>query len=156
MPANTSPIYPLTPAIFTASLAAASACTTRGPILNANMAITPCFAVQLVAPGASQSPTSTAGTRIDSIQVQAISTSFTAPTVSQTVLLWRNDATTSYVIDEIVVSPVTPSTTAPAFSVTKLYDNLVVPVGSSLWVSTSIATTTSTTALAVTAFGGTY
>jgi hypothetical protein len=71
-------------------------------------------------------------------------------------LLWRKDGTTSYVIDEIVVSPVTPSTTAPAFSVTKLYDNLVVPVGNSLWVSTSVATTTSTTALAVTAFGGTY
>ena len=156
MAANTSPIYPMTPYVTTASLAGVTACTTRGPIAHASMGSTPCFAVLLVPAGAAQTPASTAGTRIDKIQVQGISTSFTAPTAAQTVLLWLDDGTTSYVIDEILVTVVTPSTTVAAFNTSKAYTNLVVPVGCSLWVSTSITTTTSTTALAVTAFGGTY
>jgi len=156
MAANTAPIYPLTPYIATASLAAVTACTTRAPIAHASMGSTPCFAVLLVPAGAAQTPASTAGTRIDTIRVQGISSAITAPTAAQTVLLWLDDGTTGTVIDEILVTVVTPSTTAAAFNAAKSYTNLVVPVGSSLWVSTTVTTTASTTALAVTAFGGTY
>ena len=147
MAANTSPIYPLTPYAISASLAAVTACTTRGPTATGSLA------------GANITifvPTSTNGTRIDKIAVQACSTSFTAPTVAQTVLLWMWDGTTAYVFDEFVISAITPSTTAPAFRVEKDYSNLVLPPAFALYISTSVTTTAATTALSVQAFGGTY
>lgn len=106
--------------------------------------------------GASQSPVSTAGTRVDKIQIQAAASSITAPTAAQTVLIWEWDGTTAWVIDEIPVTVVTPSTTVAAFNTSKAYTNLVVPVAHALYVSTTVTTTATTTALAVTLFGGTY
>ena len=149
MAANTTPIFPVVPVIGIASLATVSACTTRGPIAHASLGSTPCFAVQLIG-------TSTNGIRVDKIQVQADSTNISAPTASQTVLIWASDGTTAYVIDEITVSPVTPSTIAAAFSTFKIYSNLVLPSTWSLWTSTTVATTASTTAIAVQLFGGSY
>ena len=149
MPANISPIFPLTPWIGVASLAAATACTTRAPIAHASLTSTPCFAVSL-------SPTSTSGRRIDKIQIQAISSSISAPTVIQTVLIWASDGTTAYVIDEITVSSLTPSTSTPSFVTSKSYSDLVLPSTFTLWASTTVTTTASTTALAVIAYGGDY
>ena len=150
MTANTAAIHPLTPVIGQASLAAATACTTRGPIAHANITATPCYGVALI-------PISTNGQKIDVIQVKAISTSFTAASAAMEVLIWISDGSTAYVFDEILVTAVTPNTTTTAsFNTSKSYTNLVLPPGSSLWASTSVTTTASTTALLVTALGGSY
>ena len=149
MSANTSPIFPAVPWAATADLTAASACTTRGPIAHSNMAATPCYATQF-------SGTNTNGLRVDKIRIQAASTGISAPTAAQTILIWLDNGTTAYVVDELQASAQTPSATTPAFALEKLYTNLVIPPGWNLWASTTVATTTSTTALTVTAFGGTY
>ncbi len=147
MAANINAIYPATPYAITASLAAVTACTTRAPTVTASLA-----AANIVA----FVPVSTNGLRIDKIQVQACSSSFTAPTAAQTVTIWMWDGTTAYVIDEILVTLVTPSTTVAAFNTSKTYTNLVLPATFALYMSTSITTTASTTALSVSAFGGAY
>lgn len=149
MAANISPIFPLTPWVGTADLTTVSACTTRHPVTTANLTLTPVFAVAL-------SPASTNGRRIDKIQVQAASTSISAATVAQTALIWYSDGTNGYVIDEIAVSASAPSATAAAFNTSKSYTTLVLPATYTLWASTTVATTDSTTALVVTAFGGDY
>lgn len=149
MPAGTNPIFPQAPWSATASLAAVSACTTRGPVVFASLGLTPCFAVQL-------SQATTNGKRVDKIQVQASSTAIGSSTVAQTVLLWLTDGVTAYLVDEIAVTAVTPSATTPAFNISKSYANLVLPPSYTLWVSTTVATTVSTNALVVTAFGGDY
>ena len=154
MAANTAPIYPLLPYIVNASLAAVTACTTRAPTATASLAAAN---ISLLVPaGASQTPASTAGTRIDKIQVKGCSSSFTAATAAQTVTIWEWDGTTAWPIDEILVTLVTPSTTVASFYGANSYSNLVLPVLHALYISTSITTTASTTALCVTAFGGTY
>lgn len=147
MAANINAIYPATPYAVTASLAAVTACTTRAPTVTASLA-----AANIVA----FVPVSTNGLRIDKIQVQACSSSFTAATAAQTVTIWMWDGTTAYVIDEILVTLVTPSTTVAAFNTSKTYTNLVLPATFALYMSTSITTTASTTALSVSAFGGAY
>jgi hypothetical protein len=113
------------------------------------MAATPCYATQF-------SGTNTNGLRVDKIRIQAASTGISAPTAAQTILIWLDNGTTAYVVDELQASAQTPSATTPAFALEKLYTNLVIPPGWNLWASTTVATTTSTTALTVTAFGGTY
>lgn len=147
MSVNFSPIFPVAPIVHTLTLAAVTACTTRAPTATASLA--GANIVQLT-------PTSTNGKRIDKIQINACSTSFTAPTVAQTVMIWVWDGTTAYLIDEIAVTAVTPSTTTPAFIAAKSYTNLVLPAANKLYASTSVTTTASTTALCVTAFGGDY
>lgn len=159
MAANTSPIYPLTPAAFFCDLTAVTACSTRAPTATASLAAANIFL--LVPVGASQSPVSTAGTRIDQINVQAASSSITAATVAQTVVIWWWDGTKAWPWDEIVITAVTPSTTAAAFGQSlgygsKTYSKLVLPVGHALYASTTVTTTASTTALIVDALGGTY
>ena len=154
MAANTAPIYPLTPAAFFADFTAKTACTTRAPTVTASLAAANVFV--LVPAGAAQTPASTAGTRIDKIQVEGASTSITAPTASQIVTIWWWDGTTAWVFDEIAITVVTPSTTAVAFQGFKTYTNLVLPVGHALYASTTITTTAATTAFTVSAVGGTY
>jgi hypothetical protein len=51
---------------------------------------------------------------------------------------------------------VNPSFTTPAFNTFKNYTNLVIPSTFSLYASTTVTTTASTTALSVTTFGGAY
>ena len=147
MAANTTPIFPGTPYAVNASLAAATACTTRAPTATASLAAANILAFV---------PTSTNGLRIDRIQVQACSSSITATTAAQVVGIWMHDGTNAYLIDEITVTAQAPSTTAVAFSVSKNYSNLVLPATFSLYVSTTVTTTAATTALSVTAFGGAY
>jgi hypothetical protein len=147
MPANQSPIFPLVPITHFVSLAAVTACTTRAPTATASLA-----AANIV----ELCPVSTNGKRIDKIQVQACSSSFTAPTANQTVTVWQWDGTTAWPIDELTVTALTPSTTSPAFSTSKSYTDLVLPPTHKLFVSTSVTTTASTTALRVAAFGGDY
>ncbi len=144
---NQAPIYPLTPYAVSASLAATTACTTRAPTVTASLA-----AANIV----SFVPVSSNGLRIDKIQIQACSSSFTAATAAQTVSIWMWDGTTAYMIDEIAISALTPSTTIASFTTSKFYTNLVLPATFALYMSTSVTTTASTTALSAIAFGGAY
>jgi hypothetical protein len=147
MSANTAPIFPLAPYSALASLAAVTACTTRAPLAFSAIA-----ANNLVALAA----TSANGLRVDRISVQACSTSITAPTAAQSVLIWQTDGTTVWLIDEILVSVVTPSTTVAAFAAYHAYVNKVLPPTHSLYVSTTVTTTAATTALLACIDGGTY
>lgn len=147
MAANTNPVFPLTPYCKSASLAAVTACATRAPIATADLATN--NLVELVG-------TSTNGRKIDRIQVQACSSSITAATAAQLVQLWEWDGTTAWLIDEIVVTSLTPSVSAVSYATSKSYTNLVLPSTHKLYVSTTVTTTASTTALQVTAFGGDY
>lgn len=133
-----------TPYVITASLAAVSACTTRGPTVTASLA-----AANIVA----LVPTSTNGRRIDNISIKGDSTSFTAPTAVQTVTIWLHDGTTAYPIKEVVTTLVTPSTTVASYESGMIPLNITLPAAFSLYMSTSITTTASTTALAVSAYG---
>jgi hypothetical protein len=137
-------ITPQTPYAVNANLAAITACTTRGPTANGSLAAANVIALV---------PVTTNGVRIDRIYVKAASTSFTAPTAAQTVTIWISDGTNAYPFDEILVTVVTPSTTVASFQGFNNYTGLVLPATWSMWVSTSITTTASTTALVVTATG---
>lgn len=147
MPANTVPIFPVSPYIRSLSLAAASACTTRAPTATASLA-----AANII----ELTPVSTNGRRIDRIEVSAASSSITATTAAQLVGIWAWDGTTAYLIDEISVSAQAPSATSLAFTTYKDYTTLVLPAAFKLFASTTVATTASTTALSVTVFGGDY
>lgn len=144
-----SAVTPQGPYFGTASLAAVSACTTRAPTAVAS------------APGAnmiqvvSQNPsTLTNGARIDRVSVKACSTSVSAASAVQCVTVWVSDGVTLYPVPtEIVTTVVTPSTTVASGEWYANFDDLYVPAGGSLWVSTTIATTAATTALAVTVNG---
>ena len=147
MAANTAPIFPLTPYCGNLSLDSVSACTTRAPVATASLSANNIF--EFVS-------TSTNGRKIDRIQVQANSTSVTAASTPQIVQIWIWDTTKAYLIDEIVITSVTPSTTSVAFVTSKAYTNLVLPPTYKLFASTTVATTSSTNAIQLTAFGGDY
>lgn len=148
MPVTATPIFAQAPYMACTTLAAQTACTTRGPTATANLAAA--NIVQIV-------PTSTNGLRIDSIQVNACSTSFTAPTAGNIVGIWVWDGTTAFLFTEILVTAVTPSTTVAGFTSTLTFANpLVLPSTFKLYASVSVTTTASTTALQVCAMGGAY
>lgn len=147
MSTNTHPIFPATPYAITGDLSAVTACTTRAPTATASLAGANIFALV---------PVSGSGMRIDRIQVQASSSSITAPTAAQLVGIWLHDGTKAYMIDEFQVTLVTPSTVNPAFTTYKTYTNLILPAAFSLYMSTTVTTTASTTALTVSVFGGLY
>jgi hypothetical protein len=147
MAAGTTPIFPITPYSVIASLAAATACTTRGPTVTASLSGANILAFV---------PISTNGLRIDSIQVKACSTSITAATTANIVGIWLWDGTTAYLYDELLVTAVTPSTSVASFVTSKSYTNLVLPSTFALYASVTVTTTAATTALSVQAFGGAY
>ena len=154
MTASIQAIYPKLPYIVSASLAAVTACSTRAPTAVAALAAANIFL--LVPIGSAQSPVNAEPTRIDRIHVQACSSSITNDTVAQVVTIWECDGVTAWPIDEILVSVVDASTVLIAFQADKTYADLVLPTAHSLYISTTVTTTASTTALCVTAFGGTY
>lgn len=127
------------------NLAAVTACTTRGPTATASLA-----AANIVIALAANA---TADQKISKIAIKGISTSFTAPTAAQIVGIWHWDGTNAYLIDEILVTLVTPSTTVASFYGEELYDDLVLPATHALYMSVSITTTASTTALLGTIHG---
>ncbi len=120
-------------------LSAATACTTRAPTATANLA-TSNSVIALASNGSSDQ-------KISKIVVKGISTSITAATAANLVQIWDYDGTKAYLVDELVVSAVTPSTTAVSFQAEKLYDDLTLPVGHDLYMSVTVTTTASTTAL---------
>lgn len=148
MPTTATPIFAQTPYVKSLSLAAQTACTTRAPTATASLA-----AANIVA----FVPVSTNGLRIDAIEVQACSTSITAPTAANLVQIWAWDGTTAFLIQEIAVTAQTPSTTAAAFSTMyTLPSPLNLPATFALYASVTVTTTAATTALSVIAFGGAY
>jgi hypothetical protein len=148
MAVTSTPIFAQAPYMACTTLAAQTACTTRGPTATASLAAA--NIVQIV-------PTSTNGLRIDSIQVSACSTAFTAPTAGNIVGIWVHDGTTAFLFTEILVTAVTPSTTVAGFTTTLTFANpLVLPSTFKLYASLSVTTTASTTALQVCVMGGAY
>lgn len=146
MSVTPTPVFAQSPSITSVTLAAQTACTTRAPTATASLA--GANIIQFV-------NTSTNGLRIDSIKVQACSSSITAATAANIVQIWIWDGTTAWLNDEILVTAVTPSTTAAAFSTIYTYAQpLILPPTYKLYVSLTVTTTASTTALLVTANGG--
>ena len=148
MPVTSTPIFAQAPYMACTTLAAQTACTTRGPTATASLAAA--NIVQIV-------PTSTNGLRIDAIQVNACSTSFVAATTANIVGIWVWDGTTAFLFTEILVTAVTPSTTVAGFTTTLTFANpLVLPSTFKLYASLSVTTTASTTALQISVMGGAY
>ena len=136
------------PAIGIANLAAVTACTTRAPVATANLASS-----NLVALTAA----TTLGLRVDSIEVQAASTSITGASVAALVGIWMWDGTNATLIQEIAVTAVTPSATTAAFTTTITFANPIgVPPTHRLYASTTVTTTAGANALSVLAFGGSF
>lgn len=149
MSANTSPIFPLTPYAVACSLVAATAGTSRAPTATASMTSTPIFAIAFV-------PVSTNGLRIDKIQVKAGATAIGGATTASTVIIWMDDGTTAWPIDEILIPVVTPSASVASCDVSHIYDKLVLPSTFKLWASTTVAGAAAAQALTVIAYGGAY
>jgi len=147
MAVTATPIFTQAPLVGIANFSAVSACTTRGPTATAGLAAANIIALV---------PTTTNGCRIDRIMIKGSSTSITAPTAAQLVTIWIHDGTTAYPFDEIELSVVTPSTTVGSFEGAATYSTLNLPSTYSLYASTTITTTASTTAFVVEAFGGSY
>lgn len=120
MAANKDPIFPLTAVIGIASLVSPAPITSRANIAGTT--------------GLTQlTPVSTNGKRVDRIHVHAKET-----TVAGCVFIWMYNGTTSYLIDEVVVTAVTASNTAAAFDSYRDYDTLVLPATHQLYVSSTV------------------
>jgi hypothetical protein len=133
MPANTTPIFPLTPIVGIATLTSATAVTSRANITGTT------GLVQLTA-------TSTNGTRIDAITVKGKGT-----TVATTLSLWIYNGTTSFLFDEIDLAAVTPTTILDSVAGAKSYTSLLLPPTYQLFISEQVQAD-----LNVFAFGGVY
>jgi len=133
MAANTSPIFPVTPIVGIATLTSATAVTSYANITGTT------GLTQLTA-------TSTNGTRIDTISVLG-----KGSTVASKITLWLYNGTTSYVIDEILITAVTFSNTVYEFSAQKSYTTLVIPPTYQLFISQTVSTDVN-----VLAYGGQY
>lgn len=133
MSANTSPIFPLSPAIGIGSLNSATALTTRTPITGTT-GLTLCV------------PTSTNGTRVDYITVKGQGT-----TVASNVCVWIYNGTTSFLLDEFDVTAITAATTTDSFVLSRAYSNLTLPATYALYISETVVTN-----MTVFAFGGVY
>ena len=133
MPAATSPIFPNVPIIGIASLANATAVTSRLPITGTTGLV-------------KLTDTSTNGARIDAITVKASGNS-TAGLLD----VWIYNGTTSYLYDEIAYATVTANTTTVSNVATQTYTTLTLPPTYQLYVSQQV-----TSNCAVFAFGGNY
>ena len=155
MAVNINPVFPVTPVMLQASLAAASACTTRAPVASANIAASPNYGVELKYANAS-SVAGTYGRRIDRIQVKGIATAIGGATTAGTVIIWCDDGVNAWPITEILTPVVTPSASVASIDVFQLFSNLVLPPSAKLWASTTIAANAAAHALAVYVYGGDY
>ena len=148
MAVTSTPIFAQTPYAKTLTLAAQTACTTRGPTATASLAGANITAFV---------PVSTNGLRIDSIQVNGVSTAIGQASVANVVGIWIWDGTTAYLWTEILTTVVTPSATAVAYTGTYTPTlPLNLPAAFALYASVTVTTTAAGSALQVTAFGGAY
>lgn len=117
MAANTSPIFPLTPVIGVANIS--TGVTTR--TVSGVTGLT-----SLVAAG-------TNGTRLDSVRVMSTATSSTSGKIALWLYAGSGNAQLFY---EILVTANTASSTNPGFSYVVSFQDVVIPTGSTLYVST--------------------
>jgi hypothetical protein len=135
MPANTSPIFPITPVIGIGSLVAATGLTTRANITG-------------VAGLTRVLSTSNFGTRVDNITVKAQG----QITNATNVFIWVYDGTTSYLFDELDMTTSTQvGNTTDSIYISKNYTNLVLPPTYQLYISETVQAN-----LNVFVFGGQY
>ena len=121
MPANTTPIFPLTPRVAGMSVVGAAAVTLRTAIVGTT------GLTLLITAGAN-------GTKVDAIRFVATGTS-----VAGVLTLWYYDGTTSRIHSEYIVSAVIPSTTAIGYVLETLFDNLQLPATHGLYLSSQVA-----------------
>lgn len=133
MAANTVPIFPNSPLIGIATLTTPTAVTSRANITGTTNL------TQLT-------PQSTNGKRVDRIQIHAKGNSSAA-----SLFIWIYNQTTSYLMDEILISAITASNTVAAFDSYNAYTNLVLPATYQLYVSVTVQQD-----LNVFAYGGDY
>lgn len=127
----TTPNFPATPRAAFVNISTAN--TTRTASGTTNL-------TSLMVAGAS-------GSKVDQITVKA-----TGNTSTGAIRLWLYSGSgNGTLIDEIPVSAVTPAATDPAFSTIKTYNNLFLPSGYTLYVTTHIAESFN-----VVAFGGDF
>lgn len=132
MAANTAPIYPKTPVIAQALLSAASAIRVTTGITGL---------VDLYTAPAGD------GVRVDSIQAKAQVT-----TTAGMVRIWLYSGSgNAQLIREIKIEANTASASNPAYEAEAVFDNLVLPVGWRL-----LLTTEKAEAINITMFGGAY
>jgi len=125
------------PTTFFYDLSAASAVTSRAPITGT---------AGLTA--ASSTISNINGRQIISASVKAISSAQSSSGIQQ-VYLWQYDGTKSWLVDELTVVSIAASITSPSYSSKTNYTDWILPAGHQLYVSTTLATIASTTALLV-------
>jgi hypothetical protein len=135
-------ITPQRPMSRHANLTAATALTSRAPIAGVG------GLTALITTGQN-----TDGVQINSIKVKGASNAQSA-TTPLVVYVWQYDGTTSWLVDEIVVTAVTPSTTAASFQTQTYYNGWIMAAGHGLYVSSSVTTVVSTSAVIVQVLGG--
>ena len=104
----------------------------------------PTNSVSLMAAGAT-------GSRIDEITFTALTTS--SANIGR---VFVYNGTNHYLYKEIAIPANTPSASNPTASVTTTFNNLVIPSGSSIYVSVATMGTTTDGGYSVTAFGGDF
>lgn len=133
MPVNSSPIFPVSPIVGIATLTSATAVTSRANITGTTGLV-------------KLTDTATYGTRIDQITIKG-----KGDTVASNVYIWIYNGTTSFLFDEIDVTAVTAGNTTDSFTISKTYNNFVLPPTYQVYISESVQTN-----LNVIAFGGVY
>jgi len=131
--ANTTPLFANTPLIGHASPSA----TADAEYGSTNA---PAHAVLLATAGAN-------GSKFEQIECVG-----TGVTVAGNLIVFMYDGTTYWPIDNFLVTVITPSTTVAPFSQVHTFPNLVVPSGSSLYITSAVASQL----VAVNAYGGSY
>lgn len=111
-----------------------------GSARSGNTANTPTGAVALLSAGAS-------GSRVDEINFTALATS-----TSNVGRIFIYNGTDHFLLKEVSIPAVTASNTTPVATVTTTFSNLVVPSGSSIYVSVAVLDS----GYSVTAFGGDF
>ena len=150
MAVTATPIFVQSPLIGYVDITSAIANTNRAKVSTATITGATTTYFQLL-------NTTTNGSRIDSIQVNACATAIAGATVAGLVGIWIWDGTNAQLYTEITVTAVTPSATATSFTTTlTLVNPLVLPSTYKLYASSTIALSGTTTALQVFAFGGSY
>ncbi len=100
----------------------------------------PAHAVTLLTAGAS-------GTKVEQIECVG-----TGVTVAGNITVWIFDGTTYWLIYTFLVTVVTPSTTVSPFYASAAFNNLVIPTGSTLAISSAVASQL----VNVNAYGGSF
>jgi len=134
-------ITPQNPYCNFASLIAATALTSRAPIVGVG------GLTVLV-------PTQTNGIQINQLRVKASGTTVSGSNAAMSIYVWIYNGTTATLFDEIILSTTSGSTTANSFQTDVYYSGVILPPTHSLYVSESILSNATLTGCVVHVFGG--